>query len=287
MNEKVIDIIKAISIIILLTILNIYLPFFSLFVLIVWPIPVVTTFIKHGARSAAIVITITALINGIFFSPLMGLFSVIGFGFIAFVLASSVEEDFSPLKTIIFTILAVFISQMLILGISSYFLSYDINQMLDESMELLLKTPQVDEMILTQLKSLIKSVIPAIIFITSTLVGIMNYYISLWYINSRGIKNKEIYKAVRLWTFPKWIISLGILITMLFSKNTVLLNINIVLFFFAFFQGFSVGFYYVNKKGNLILKMLYVLMIFIVPLLPFALILVGLLDMWFNFRKIK
>lgn len=286
MNEKTVDIIKAVAAIILLTILNVYLPFFSLFVLIVWPIPIVITTVKHGVKPAGIVVTIAALISGFFFSPLMGLYAIIGFGFTGFVLGSSVNEDFSPFKILLFTIITVFISQTLILTISTQFLGYDIKQILDESMNLLLQTPQVDEMILTQVKALIKSIIPSIIFISATIVGIMNYYISMWYLNKWGIE-KEVYRPVRFWRFPKWIISLGILFTLIYTQSQILLNINIILFFFAFLQGFGVGLYFVNKKANLFLTMVYVVLIFVIPVLPFALILVGLIDMWFDFRNIK
>jgi len=286
MNEKVIDIIKAVSAVVLLTILNIYIPFLSLFVLIVWPIPIVLTVIKHSSKEAAIVIAIAALINGIFFSPLMGLLAIVGFGFIGFVLGSSINEDLSPVKVLIFTVITVFISQSLILTISIQFLGFDINQIVNESMTAVMGTPQIDELILTQIKSVIKSIIPAILFVSSVLVGVVNYYITMWYINRIGIEKKT-FKDIKLWNFPKWIISLGILITLMFSQNIFLLNLNIIFSFFAFIQGFSVGLYYVNKKGNMFLNILYVFVVFLIPLLPFALILIGLVDMWFDFRKIK
>ena len=286
MNKKVIDIIKAVLAVVLLTILNIYIPFLSLFILIVWPIPIVLTTIKYGPKEAAIVIAIAALINGIFFSPLMGLLAVVGFGFIGFVLGSSVNEELSPIKVLIFTILTVFLSQTLILTISIQFLGFDVNQIINESMSAVMGSPQIDELIMAQLKSVIKSIIPAVLFISSVLVGVVNYYITMWYINSLGI-NKKTFKDIRFWNFPKWIISLGILLTLMFSQNTILLNFNIILSFFAFIQGFSVGLYFVNKKGNMFLNILYIFIVFLIPLLPFALILVGLVDMWFDFRKLK
>lgn len=286
MNKKVIDIIKAVLAVVLLTILNIYIPFLSLFVLIVWPIPIVLTLIKYSPKETAIVIAIAALINGIFFSPLMGLLAVVGFGFIGFVLGSSINEELTPIKVLIFTILTVFLSQIIILTISTQFLGFDINQIVNESMSVVMGSPQIDELILTQIKNVIKSIIPAILFISSVLVGVVNYYITMWYINRIGI-NKKTFKDIRFWNFPKWIISLGILITLMFSQNTILLNLNIILSFFAFIQGFSVGLYFVNKKGNMFLNILYVFSVFIIPLLPFALILVGLVDMWFDFRKLK
>jgi len=286
MNKKVIDIIKAVSAVVLLTILNIYVPFLSLFVLIVWPIPIVLTTIKHGPKYAAIVIAISALINGIFFSPLMGLLAVVGFGFIGFVLGSSINEDLSPIKILVFTIVTIFLSQVLILTISVQFIGFDINQIVNESMKTIMGSPQIDEMILNQLKNIIKSIIPAVLFISSSLVGIVNYYITMWYINKLGIK-KETFKEIQFWNFPKWIISLGILFTLMFSQNTILLNFNILFFFCAFVQGFSVGLYFVTKKGNKFLNMLYIFLVFLIPLLPFALIIVGLVDMWFDFRKLK
>lgn len=44
----------------------------------------------------------------------MGLMTIIGFGLVGFVIGNVIKEDFSPLKTLIITIITVIISQALI-----------------------------------------------------------------------------------------------------------------------------------------------------------------------------
>ncbi|MGM0409381.1 MAG: DUF2232 domain-containing protein [Bacillota bacterium] len=286
MNKKAIDVARAVAAVVLLTFLNIYLPIFSLFVLIVWPIPIMLVTVKHGVKTSAITIAIAALINGIFFSPIMGLLAVIGFGFVGFVIANSINENFSPLKVLIFTIIAVLISQSIILLISGQYLNYNLTNMISESMQMFSSAPQIDDALIEQLMNLIKSIVPSILFISSIIIGTLNYYASLWYLNNKGI-SKNIYKSIDQWRFPKWPISLGILATLMATQNTILLNINIILFFFAFFQGFSVGLYYVAKKKSFLLNMLYIFLVLIIPIISFAMIFIGLLDMWLDFRKIK
>lgn len=286
MNKKAIDVARAVAAVVLLTFLNIYLPIFSLFVLIVWPIPIMLVTIKHGVKTSALTITIAALINGIFFSPIMGLLAVIGFGFVGFVIANSINENFSPLKVLIFTIIAVLISQSIILLISAQYLNYNLTNIISESMEMFSSAPQIDDTLIEQLMTLIKSIVPSIVFISSVIIGTLNYYASLWYLNNKG-NSKKIYKSIDQWRFPKWPISLGILATLMATQNTILLNINIILFFFAFFQGFSVGLYYVAQKKSFLLNMLYIFLVLIIPIISFAMVFIGLLDMWLDFRKIK
>jgi uncharacterized protein YybS (DUF2232 family) len=69
-------------------------------------------------------------------------------------------------------------------------------------------------------------------------------------------------------------------------SNTIFLNINIYLFFLGFLQGFSVLMYYLSERSSsFLLKAFIVFLIFLFPPVPIVLILLGLLDMWFNFRK--
>ncbi|MFW5788081.1 MAG: DUF2232 domain-containing protein [Bacillota bacterium] len=285
MTEKWKDTLKAITFIILLTFVNLYVPFLSLIAFIIWPIPVVLVTIKHGMNQAAMVIAAAALVNGAAFSPIMGLFTVVGFGFIGFVLGGCVKERFEPLKTLILTIIAVLASQLLILGVAHYLLNFDFSAALNEVLETVVETPQIGELMTAQLKEMIWKLSPAMLVVAAATVGTLNYYITLGYLNYRGYKHR-IYRPVRYWYFPRWFVSLGILVTLLFN-NTLFSNLNVLFFFLAFVQGFGVGLYYLNKKGSIFLTFLYIMLVFTIPLSPFILILLGLFDLWFDFRKIQ
>jgi len=128
-------------------------------------------------------------------------------------------------------------------------------------------------------------IFPALLAISASITGILNYYVSAWYLRRRGL-NIELYKGVSSWYFPRWFISISIVVSLLLTSNSIFLNINIFMFFLAFLQGFAVLMYYLSKKSSsFLLKSFMIFLIFIFPPVPIILILIGLLDMWFNFRK--
>ena len=288
-KEKIRDNIRALFYIFLFTLINVYIPVLNIIVFFVWPIPIVYILVKYGMNNAFKIIIISALINGLLISPLIGLITIIGFGFIGFVIGGCLQEKLSPFKTLISSVLVVLISQSLILLISYQFLGLDYNYFISEIERLLSQSGQFsefEEIIKLQLQ-LIKQIFPALLIISSTVTGIISYYITLWYLNKKEFDFK-IFTPVRYWHFPRWIVSIGIVISLLFKFNSILYNLNIMLFFICLVQGFAVGLYYISKRnGSKIFRLIYFLAIFFIPLLPVVLIVLGLVDMWFNIRGLN
>jgi len=142
----------------------------------------------------------------------------------------------------------------------------------------------VEQIISTQF-NLIRMIFPSLLVISATITGILNYYVSAWYLRRRGL-NIELYKPVSRWYLPRWVVSILIVVSLLLTSNPVFININIFMFFLAFLQGFAVLMYFLSKKNSSILiKSFLIFLIFVFPPIPIILILLGLLDMWFNFRK--
>ena len=271
-----------------MTVVNFFFPVLSIIILAIWPIPVVLVSIKHGMKVAGITIVVAAVINGFLFGPLMGLITIIGFGFVGFIIGESLNEELSPVKTLVFTIMGVLISQLLIVAISHFIFDFNIKHLLEQIIDQLTKAGEITKFkdILQAQMQVVKVVFPAIILMSSILTGILNYYLSLWYINNRGIK-KEVFLPVKLWRFPRWYISAGILISLIFKNNVFFVNANIVLLFLVFLQGFAVGLYYIEKSKKVVfLRWIYIFSILFIPPVFIILILTGLIDMWFNLRKL-
>lgn len=284
------DSLKALMVIILLTILNFNLPILSLFIYIIWPIPIAYIVVKYGMKRAILLIIVAAVVNGLIMGAVMGLYTVIGFGLIGFILGASLEEGFSPLKTLLLTIFAVLISNLIIAGTTSYIFGFSYNQLFNDLIKSIGQSPEFSHLsaVLEQQLNLIKRIFPAITVITSIITGSLTYYATLWYLKKMGLEQK-VYKPVKYWRFPHWWVSLGIVISLLFKTNIYLLNLNIILLFLAALQGFSVGLFYLTK-GNYppFLTFTYILIIVLFNLFSFIILaLVGLVDMWFNLRKIK
>lgn len=281
------DSIRTLAYIILLTAVNYFIPFLSMAVMILWPVPIVYLVQKKETNAVITVIVIAALINGFLFGTVMGLMTVIGFGLVGFVIGNVIKEGLSPLKTLITAVITVIISQALIFYVSSGMMNLNYQTLLQQAIESLssdLDQQSVEQLINAQI-SLIRMIFPALLAVSATVTGILNYYVSAWYLRRRGL-NIELYKAVSSWYFPRWIVSILIVISLLMTSNPVFLNINIFMFFIAFLQGFAVLMYYLStKSSSFLLKAFLIFLIFIFPPVPIILILLGMLDMWFNFRK--
>jgi len=281
------DSIRTLAYIILLTAVNYFIPFLSMAVMILWPVPIVYLVQKKDSNSVIGVIAIAALINGLLFGAVMGLMTVIGFGLVGFVIGNVIKEGLSPLKTLITAVITVIISQALIFYVSSGMLNLNYQTLLQQAVESLSSEfdQQSVEQLITAQMSLIRMIFPALLAVSASITGILNYYVSAWYLRRRGL-NIELYKAVSRWYFPRWIVSILIVISLLLTSNSIFLNINIFMFFLAFLQGFSVLMHYLTQKSSsFLLKSFFIFLILIFPPVPIVLILLGLLDMWFNFRK--
>jgi len=281
------DSIRTLAYIILLTAVNYFIPFLSMAVMIFWPVPIVYLVQKKERNNVIGVIVIAALINGLLFGTLMGLMTVIGFGLVGFVIGNVIKEGLSPLKTLITAVITVVISQALIFYVSSGMLNLNYQTLLQQAVESLSSEfdQQSVEQLITAQMSLIRMIFPALLAISASITGILNYYVSAWYLRRRGL-NIELYKAVSSWYFPRWTVSVLIVISLLLTSNSIFLNINIFMFFLAFLQGFAVLMYYLStKNSSFLLKSFMIFLIFIFPPVPIILILLGLLDLWFNFRK--
>ena len=281
------DSIRTLAYIILLTAINYFIPFLSMAVMILWPVPIVYLVQKKENNSVIGVIVIAALINGVLFGTVMGLMTVIGFGLVGYVIGHIIKEGFSPLKTLITAVITVIISQSLVFYVSSGLMNLDYQTLLQQVLQNLsgeLDQQSVEQLIMTQM-NLVRMIFPALLAVSASITGILNYYVSAWYLRRRGL-NIELYKSINKWYLPRWIVSILIVISLLLTSNIVFLNINIFMFFLAFLQGFAVLMYYLSKKSSsFLLKSFMIFLILIFPPIPIILILIGLLDMWFNFRK--
>lgn len=289
LNQRIKDSIKVLIYLLILTLINIYIPFLSILVLIIWPIPIAVIIMKYDLNTTAGVIAISALINGLLFSPLMGLLAVIGYGLVGFVIGTCLKENIKPLKTLIFTVLSVIFSYILLLSISKYLLGINLQSIINEINTILGQAGNMgnmEEMIKNQLQ-LLQRIFPALIVISAIITGSLNYYVTTWYINKAGF-DKPTFKDIKYWALPRWFIAVGIVISLILKRYLFFVNLNMVLLFLTLIQGYAVIMYYIDKKTkNTIIKVIFTGLVLFIPLLPPAIIVLGLVDFWFDLRKLK
>lgn len=301
MESKLIkDGLKVMGIVFLFSLLSIYIglysPIMGFFINLVLPIPIAYIVSKYNNQSSLIIIITVALTNGLLLGmtggmqlgAMMIVNTVVGFGLIGFVVGSGIKEGFSPRTTLILTVAAVILSTVITNQVIPYLTGTGYKDVINDIVNIVNQNSQFGEFSETvkQIVPLIIRIYPSILIITSIITGIVVYYISTWYLKKKGLVDK-IYKPVKMWYFPR-ILSLGVVIALLLDGNIFFVNLLIVLLFFMFLQGFSVGLFYTSRLKNPIVNFLYIMAIVFLNflLLPFLIIL-GLFDMWFNLRKFK
>jgi uncharacterized protein YybS (DUF2232 family) len=267
-----------------LTILSSF-PILGFLVYFIWPIPLVYLIVKHDIPKAMLIIIISAVLNGILLGIGMGMYTVAGFGLIGFALGSAIKEGFSPLKTLLITIVAVILSDFILIGVAPFVLNFSYTELTQEMLEGIKNYPGLAEYstIIEQQIKIIEMLYPSMVIITSIVGGVLIYYLALWYLRKRGIK-KDAYKPIREWQLPHWPLSLGLVISLLFKGNMIFANLLFVILFLLFLQGFAVGLYYLSRTGSGFLILIYTVISFF---FSYIVVLVGLVDMWFNLRKLK
>src|SRR6056297_1181909 len=103
------------------------------------------------------------------------------------------------------------VSQLLIVLISHYIFDFNMKNLVEQIIKQISETGEISKFksVIQAQIHIINEIFPAIIIISSILTGILNYYLSLWYLNNRAI-SKEVFLPVKLWRFPRWYISAGI-----------------------------------------------------------------------------
>jgi len=288
-NQTVKDSIKAILYLLILTLVNLYLPFLSVIVIILWPIPVAVITTKYNFNATAGVIGASALINGIFFGPVMGLLALVGYGLIGFVVGLLFKKEIEPLRALIITVVTVAFSNIILLLISRYMLGINFQNIINEITKMVNQTTgmgDMEDLVINQIQ-LLQRIFPALTSISAIIMGSLNYYLTNWYINKTGFSISS-YKKIKNWFLPRWPIALGIVISLILKRNIIFVNLNIVLLFLVLIQGYAVCLYFIDNKTNRsIVKVIFTIVVLFIPILPPIIILLGLIDFWFDFRKIK
>lgn len=280
--------IKTFLVIFILSLIVVHIPFLNLLAFLIWPLPVVYVILKQDTGMALKLILLSAIINSLFWGPFMGMVTIVGFGFVGFSLGSCLQAEFSPFKTLLFTIIAVIISQTLLTLITNNVLGLDFAYFLEEIEMIISQTPEMahlQDSIVEHLPMLIL-LFPAIIICSSSIMGFLYYYITVGYLSRRGF-SLDLFTYPQFWSFPRIPVFLILLLGTFFSQSYIFMNLIFLAFFLLFLQGFAVGLFFTEEiLNNSFMKVLFIFLIFVFPLMFIILMVAGFLDMLVNFRKI-
>lgn len=288
------------AIVLVLTFFSLYVPLASFFITFIWPIPIIVLGVRHGMRSSILATVVVAILSAILFHPFYFLVVLMGFGLVGIILGGALEEGFSPLKTYLLGTGASFCSQLLLLWIGMQMMGFnpleELRFTLDKAMDLYLRLGmdsqiigEMEQMMGEQL-NLIVILFPTIFLLSAAVMAGGNYLISLRVLRRLGYQ-KPTPIPFREWQFPKKLalVFLLIFLASLFWKHPLLQNLLFIVFMLFFLQGLSVAYYlmrrYITGKWPILLFL--ILFFLFSPLLVQALMITGIVDIWFDLRGLS
>lgn len=286
----------------------ILLPPFGFLFSIFCPIPIILTCLYRGQKTGLVSLIAVAIILLLFANAQQSMIFFVQYGLVAVVMAESIRRDYSIDKIVFFSVGASLVLggaliYLLLLNEDknlSSFMMEQIEQSVASSLKIYRETGsstnEIDNIKLfsDKLASVIISSIPALMIVSSSFGVLLNYVVvkRIWnrYAgNGNYFENEDIEK----WAANEHIIWLLIVSGMLLlipgeGLNTIGLNLLIVSLLIYFYQGIAVVLFYMRKKAfPFFLKVIVYLLIIIQPLLLFFVILLGIFDVWADFRKLK
>jgi hypothetical protein len=303
------DILNGIAIASFIFAISVYMPFLGSFGIYFLPMPIIFYRLKLGRGNGAIIPIATfclmAMIVGDISFELLFFLELLLTGFI---LGELMELNLSIEKTILYTCFSVVVSAIFCLVIYSNIVNTGIFELVDEyvskTLDMVLVMyrevgmPEEDIQsisgLLETFQYVLVRIIPALVIATALIIIWANILLVKPLLNTRGITYPD-FDQLKTWKAPEilvWgFIASGIMLFVPAKPMLVLgLNCIIILMTIYFFQGIAiVSFYFEKKQFSRLLRFsLYSLgFIALRQLLIFIVSLIGLFDIWIDFRKLE
>ncbi|HHX26942.1 MAG TPA: YybS family protein [Firmicutes bacterium] len=289
----------------LFCVLDAYIPIFAL----VYPLPIVILVVRRGLRAGVWATVVTIAATSMFVGPFQGLLVFTKVGIIGITLAQCIRKQFSPVKTVAITAVAVAVSMAFTIGVNLLIGGFGIEEtweMMQKSMDSAIEfyrrigvaESEISRMetYLSQITEAAKIVLPASLLMVVVTVAGFNYLVA------RLILGKLGHKLAELKPFLKWRLSwhygwgyvAGLILASIGQVAAVPLVSNIGTNVMSVFgmvflvQGAAVAWYFFDKYKLLpIAKWLIMIFIVLNPTLLQILSWAGVLDAWLDFRKLS
>ncbi len=286
------------------------LPVVGMAFALVCPAPLVVLGLRHSLGRAVLgvfvasflVSALTGVTGGLFFLLGFGMLGV-GLGFFAKRLNSSVEILLCGVLVSLAGKLFLMVLIAKITGINPLGLdSGDVNAVMDNVLAVYQRLGMSKEALKTaeeQIRStlnLLPYVFPALLIMASALDSFLSYAISRAVMKRIGKGLLPPIPALSYWRFPKNIFW-ALLVAVLFSMASYIenipeiiprigMNLRILVMIMFYLQGLAVAWAYMCHKGaGKVLRYTGVVLTLFVPLLTQVILLLGIIDMWFDLRS--
>ncbi len=265
-----------VALMIVLIMLNLYFPVFTVFGSFILPIPIAVLYLRQDYKTTLWAILVTGVITTLINNPITALTTTISFGIMGFLLGYCIKKEKSIFITIIILATGFLLSNIMIFliyfsfidkrGIIGY-INENIN-IIKESMELTKefyskagvpkdKLQQIDQVFGSlNLDSMLK-MLPVALIMNAFLAAFLNYAVTKKVLMKLGYKNvkslpsiSKIYINVRLVT----IVAIGLLIGAVLKRKTIglgdyfFITSSYLLIILLLIDGISTFIYYMRNK---------------------------------------
>lgn len=302
------------ALIVIIMLLNVYVPIFSLFGVFILPVPVTVLYIRHNYKVTLGSVVVSAILIAMLYDPISALTSSILFGATGMTLGYCVKHDKKFSTTILLLAMASAIAVIINFTVFSSFVNKDgivglvnqnikvLNESLNMSKDLYSKMGVPNEQFAQIEKSFsifttdfILKLIPAILVIMSFGSAYFNYVITrsilkkLRYDIEEVKPFNEIYINTRIGTIVVLVLIIGILL----NKNKIVIgeyisnSSQIILQLIFVLDGLAVASYYLKNKFNMSKIVTILILIFTATSqLSIIYMYLGFADMIVDFRKL-
>ena len=274
---------------------SVYLPLFGFFLSFFCPLPVLFLVIRWDLRTGILAAGVATLL--VAFTGFIPALICVSYTLIGIFLGHAIKRKYSFFEVIGFGSVVSLLSKIALIGFALLITGINpINENLQIMKEAFQKTSQMfggyGEENLQQLIALINLALPAILVVASILDTTINFFLGSWVGKKIGMPFPQ-FPAFQNWKFPVSVFWMFILswVFVLFGGETLYgrigLNLQIVTQSLFIVQGIAILYYFLNRYiQSRAVKMVILLFVVFQPILSTILSWLGVLDTWFDFRKI-
>ncbi|WP_315117073.1 YybS family protein [uncultured Clostridium sp.] len=302
------------GLLVILALMNIYLPIFSTLGRFILPIPVAVLLLRHNLKVTITSVVASGILVGFIYNPLSGLTSAIMFGMTGIALGYCIKKD----KNVSISIFALAISSLIgtIIDITVYILLIskstvvgfvdEMVKIMNESLQSVISMysqmgiseeklkPLIDSFKLFNTDFIIK-IIPGILIMSSIIFAYFTYNITRVILKRLNYNMREMPKFTHIHVNIKiaTIVAVALLIGVILVRQNIkigeyILNSSqLILQYIFLFNGLSVAIYYLRIKYKLSKTIsLFIIIFTLFSQFAMVYIMLGISDIIIDFRKI-
>jgi len=298
------------GIMLVLSVMSTYVPFFSLVGYFILPIPMAIIYMRYGLRWTVMMGIVVGLLMGMFIDPLAALMQFVTFGCVGLALGTGFRKNWPPAKMLTGVTAALGLACVVFLGCMYLFMDFNFWQFMTSQFQLMadammegyrsagtmsaVELAQAQEQV-DQMMQMMPSLIPLLFCMALSILSYLNIKIAQVILTRLGYSVRP-FLPIRYWEISRSMLYLYVLAVVMkywgttrdiYWLNIVGLNLEELSVFFISIQGIAFILYLIHRRMKLrtAVQVLIVMMLLLVPAFQLAVFLAGVIDMLLKYRQ--